>query len=168
MFSDANGQYIGFDEKIHQVASGHAQYANFSGWDIYRSQAQLLALLAPDQAADIAQSLVNDGAQGNGLPKWSLANGETYVQVGDPSDAIIADIYAFGGTNFDTGAALKEMVQQATRANSERPGLNYLQTLGYEPIGGSYSCCNFYGSASASLEYNTADFRVRFFCRSTW
>jgi predicted alpha-1,2-mannosidase len=160
VFSDVNGQYIGFDEKTHQVAAGHAQYANFSGWDIYRSEAQLLALLAPDQAADMAQSLVNDGAQGHILPKWPIANGETYVQVGDPADAIIADIYAFGGTNFDTGAALKEMIQQATRPNTERPGLNYLETLGYEPIDGSYGCCNFYGSAAASLEYNTADFAL--------
>ena len=160
VFSDANGQYIGFDEKIHQAPAGHNQYANFSGWDIYRSEAQLLALLAPAQAADMAQSLVNDGAQGNGLPKWPIANGETYVQVGDPSDAIIADIYAFGGTDFDTRAALAEMVKQATQANPERPGLNYLETLGYEPIGGSYRCCNFYGSASASLEYNTADFAL--------
>jgi predicted alpha-1,2-mannosidase len=160
VFSDANGQYIGFDQKVHQVPAGHAQYANFSGWDIYRSEAQLLALLAPAQAADMAQSLVNDGAQGNGLPKWPIANGETYVQVGDPSDAIIADIYAFGSTDFDTHAALNEMLRQATQGNVERPGLSYLNTLGYEPIGGSYSCCNFYGSAAASLEYNTADFAL--------
>jgi predicted alpha-1,2-mannosidase len=69
VFSDVNGQYIGFDQKIHQIAAGHAQYANFSGWDIYRSEAQLLALLAPAQAADIAQSLVNDGKQGTSLPR---------------------------------------------------------------------------------------------------
>jgi predicted alpha-1,2-mannosidase len=163
VFSDVNGQYIGFDEKIHQVPPGHAQYANFSGWDIYRSEAQLLALLAPAQASDMAQSLVNDGAQGGILPKWPIANGETYVQVGDPADAIIADMYAFGGTNFDTTTALKEMIQQATQANTERPGLNYLETLGYEPVGGSYSCCNFYGSTSASLEYNTADFALSAF-----
>ena len=160
VFSDVNGQYIGFDEKIHQVAPEHAQYANFSGWDMYRSEAQLLTLLAPAQAADMAQSLVNDGAQGNGLPKWPIANGETYVQVGDPADAIIADIYAFGGTDFDTRAAFKEMLQQATQANTERPGLNYLASSGYEPVGGSYSCCNFYGAASASLEYNVADFAL--------
>lgn len=160
IFSDVNGQYIGFDGKVHTVTDGRTQYANFSGWDIYRSEAQLLALLAPNQAGDMAQSLVNDYAQGGILPRWPLANGETYVQVGDPADAIIADIYAFGGTNFDTQAALSAMVKQATQANRERPGVNYMDTLGYQPEGGAYECCNFYGSAAASLEYDTADFAL--------
>ncbi len=163
VFSDVNGQYMGFDGKVHRVRPGHAQYANFSGWDIYRSEAQLLALLAPAQASDMAQSLVNDAAQGAGLPKWSLANGETYEMVGDPADIIIADIYAFGGTDFDTRAALKAMVQQATQANNERPGLNYLDERGYIPMGAVHGCCHFYGSAATSLEYNLADFALSAF-----
>jgi predicted alpha-1,2-mannosidase len=160
IFSDVNGQYIGFDSKVHSVAPGHAQYANFSGWDIYRSEAQLLALLAPEQASDMAQSLVNDYEQGGGLPKWPIANGETYAQVGDPAAAIIADIYAFGGTTFDVRTALNAMIQQATQPNQERPGLKYMQALGYEPVDGSYICCHFYGPAATSLEYDTADFAV--------
>jgi putative alpha-1,2-mannosidase len=36
VFSDVNGQYIGFDGRIHTAANGHTQYANYSGWDIYR------------------------------------------------------------------------------------------------------------------------------------
>ncbi|HUC04010.1 MAG TPA: glycoside hydrolase domain-containing protein, partial [Acidimicrobiales bacterium] len=34
VFSDVNGQYMGFDGHVHTVDPGHAQYANFSGWDI--------------------------------------------------------------------------------------------------------------------------------------
>lgn len=30
-FDDVNGDYIGFDGRIHKVADGHHQYANFSG-----------------------------------------------------------------------------------------------------------------------------------------
>src|SRR4051812_19245042 len=41
VFSDVDGRYIGFDGQIHKATKGHAQYANFSGWDIYRSEAQL-------------------------------------------------------------------------------------------------------------------------------
>lgn len=159
-FSDVNGQYIGFDGRIYNVPAGHAQYANYSGWDIYRSEAQLLSLLAPDQASDMAQSLLNDYTQGGILPKWSLANGESYVQVGDPADPIIADIYAFGGTHFDARGALAAMIQQATQPNQVRPGLNYLEQLGYEPQGGTYGCCNAYGQAATTLEYNTADFAI--------
>ncbi len=166
VFSDVNGQYIGFDGNINSVASGHAQYANFSGWDIYRSEAQLLALLAPSQASDIAQSMLNDYAQSGLLPKWSLANAETYVMVGDPADPILADIYAFGGTNFNTQGALAAMIQEATQANNIRPGLNYLENLGYLPLDGSYGCCDFFGSASTTLEYNSADFAIGSFAQA--
>jgi predicted alpha-1,2-mannosidase len=160
VFSDTNGQYMGFDNAVHTVASGHAQYANYSGWDIYRSQAQLLGMIAPSQASDVAQSAVNDYAQSTRLPKWAQANGESYVMVGDPADAIIADIYAFGGRSFDTAAAKSAMIHEATVANNVRPGLNYLDSIGYLPSDGSYDCCNFYGSVSTTLEYNTADFAL--------
>ncbi|MCO5995508.1 lectin [Actinoallomurus rhizosphaericola] len=160
VFSDANGQYMGFDNAVHTAASGHAQYANYSGWDIYRSQAQLIGMIAPAQASDVAQSAVNDYAQGGRLPKWAQANGESYVMVGDPAAPIIADIYAFGGRDFDTAAAKNAMIHQATVTNNDRPGLNYLSSIGYLPSDGSYGCCNYYGSVSTTLEYDTADFAV--------
>jgi predicted alpha-1,2-mannosidase len=162
--SDTNGQYIGVDGKVHTVDSGHtAEYTNFSGWDIYRSQAQLEALLDPSAASDTAQSMVDDYAQGSMLPKWMENNGETYVMVGDPADPILADYYAFGATNFATSTALTDMVNEATTANNIRPGLNYLESIGYEPADGSYGCCNFYGPTSTTLEYNTADFAISAF-----
>ncbi|GHO83189.1 lectin [Dictyobacter formicarum] len=166
VFSDVNGQYSGFDGQIHTAPKGHAQYANYSGWDIYRSEVQLLALLAPQQTSDIIQSMVNDYTQSGQLPKWAAANGETYVMVGDPADAIISDAYAFGARDFDTRTALAAMIKEATQTNNIRPGLNYLDSLGYEPLGGSYGCCNFYGPASTTLEYNTADFAIGSFAQA--
>jgi predicted alpha-1,2-mannosidase len=161
VISDTNGQYYGFDAKTHTVDSGHsAAYANYSGWDIYRSQAQLEALVAPQVASDTAQSMVDDYAQTGQFPKWSENNGESYVMVGDPADEIIADYYAFGARNFDTSAALADMVKEATATNNNRPGLNYLEQLGWLPSDGSYGCCNFYGPASTTLEYDAADFSV--------
>ncbi|MFD5521134.1 lectin [Streptomyces sp. NPDC127066] len=161
VISDTNGQYYGFDGRTHTVDSGHkAAYANYSGWDIYRSQAQLEALVAPQVASDTAQSMVDDYAQTGIFPKWSENNGESYVMVGDPADAIIADYYAFGARDFDTTTALADMVRQASTTNNDRPGLNYLNSPGYMPHDGSYGCCNFYGPVATTLEYNTADFAV--------
>ena len=62
MFSDENGQYMGYDGKVHTVAPGHAEYANYSGWDIYRDQAQLAAMVAPQQTSDSVTSMLNDYA----------------------------------------------------------------------------------------------------------
>jgi predicted alpha-1,2-mannosidase len=165
VFSDVNGQYFGFDGKTHTVDSGHsALYANYSGWDVYRSQAQLTALVDPSVASDIAQSMVDDYAQTGQLPKWSENNGESYVMVGDPADEIIADYYAFGAHGFDTATALKDMVAEATQAqNTIRPGVGYLETDGYLPADGTYQCCNFYGPVSTALEYDSADAATSFF-----
>ncbi|MEU0038354.1 lectin [Streptomyces sp. NPDC006333] len=161
VISDTNGQYYGFDGRTHTVDTGHrAAYANYSGWDIYRSQAQLEALVAPQVASDTAQSMVDDYAQTGVFPKWSESNGESYVMVGDPADAILADYYAFGARDFDTTTALADMVKQASTANNDRPGLNYLNAPGYMPHDGSYGCCNFYGPVATTLEYNTADFAI--------
>jgi predicted alpha-1,2-mannosidase len=161
VFSDANGQYMGVDGKVHTVDPGHsAFYTNFSGWDIYRTQAQLEALVDPQAASDTAESMVDDYAQGGMLPKWMEDNGETYVMVGDPADSIIADYYAFGARNFDTSSALSDMAAEATNTNNIRPGLNYTNEPGYLPVDGSYGCCNYYGPAATTLEYGTADFAI--------
>jgi predicted alpha-1,2-mannosidase len=165
VYSDDNGQYTGEDGKVHTVDSGHsAFYTNFSGWDIYRTQAQLEALVDPTVASDTAQSMLDDYAQGGVLPKWLLNDGENQTMVGDPADPIIADYYAFGAHNFSTSTALSDMVAEATTANNNRPGLNYLTAPGYMPHDGTYNtCCNFYGPVSTTLEYNTADFAISAF-----
>jgi predicted alpha-1,2-mannosidase len=171
VFSDANGQYPGFDNVVHTVpASQGAQYANFSGWDIYRSEVQLLSTVAPTQTGDMMQSLVNDAAQGGWLPKWGLANDYTDVMNGDAADAIIADAYAFGVRNFDVSQALQEMVKGATVVPTssnegqgfypERPQLaDYLQR-GYTPNVEETSLSPVDNGASQTLEYALADFGI--------
>ncbi len=84
--------------------------------------------------------------------------------VGDPADSILADYYAFGATNFNTSAALSDMVAEATNANNIRPGLNYLNDARIPArTTAATACCNFYGPVSTTLEYNTADFAISAF-----
>ena len=122
VFSDVNGQYRGFDRQVHAVASGqHAQYANFSGWDVYRSQLPLVTLLEPAVGSDIAQSLLNQADQNGGAwDCWTHNTGATHVMEGDPSPAAVAGIYAFGGTHFDAKAALASSDQGGDRADGGR------------------------------------------------
>jgi predicted alpha-1,2-mannosidase len=160
VYSDDNGQYMGFDNKVHTVAPGHAQYANYSGWDIYRSQVQLAALVAPQQTSDSITSMLNDYDQSGMLPKWALNNGESYVMVGDPADSIIADAYAFGARDFDAKHALSAMIDEATQKSNIRPGQSARDDYGYIPSDLSYGCCNFYGPVSTQLEYDSADYAI--------
>jgi len=162
VFSDDNGQYIGADGKVHRLAAGQtAEYTNFSGWDIYRTQAQLEALLDPSAASGAAQSLLNAYDQTGMLPRWQAYGREIYFMVGDPADAILADYYAFGARHFDVRAALAAMIRQASRQGNVRPGLEYLDRLGYLPENGRYGCCDYlYGPVATTLEYDTDDFAI--------
>jgi predicted alpha-1,2-mannosidase len=166
VFSDVNGEYVGFDNQVH-VARGYTQYANYSGWDIYRCEVQLLALLFPFEASDMMQSLVMDAQQGGGLPRWSVANDESGVMVGDPAVPIIASAYAFGAKNFDTRGALKAMLKGAmdpaarSKSYTQRGALGEYLKYGYIPIENEV-----WGSSATTLEYTTADFAIAQFANS--
>ncbi|HKB29689.1 MAG TPA: lectin [Streptosporangiaceae bacterium] len=167
VISDDRGQYTGFDGQSLTASPGHAEYANYSGWDIYRSQVQLAAMVAPQQTSDSIRSMLDDYHQTGALPKWNLGGGESYVMVGDPADPVIADAYAFGARDFDTSAALRAMAAEAAQPNSVRPGLAELQRYGYLPYDHTYGCCNFYGPVSTQLEYDTADYAIAALARAT-
>ncbi len=168
--SDANGEYLGYDGQVHTTESGRVQYGVFSGWDIYRSESQLLGMLAPKEAGDMAESLLMDYEQGGAFPRWGVMTEDSGVMMGDPAAPIIADFYAFGATNFDTDAALKGLVRAATdpsvRARrthtNERDALADYLKLGYVPEhqeGG-------YGNVSMTLEYDSADFALAQFAQA--
>ena len=117
IFNDIDGQFVGFDGRIHQ-AQGFNVYANFSGWDIYRCQVQLLAALFPKETSDMVTSLLEAAQENGGLPLWPVANSESCVMPGNPSPPIISSVYAFGARNFDTKAALAAMLKSATDPNA--------------------------------------------------
>ncbi|HTV38951.1 MAG TPA: GH92 family glycosyl hydrolase [Candidatus Sulfotelmatobacter sp.] len=169
LLDDVNGQYPDMDGKIHSVSPGHQhQYQNIPAWDQYRSLAPLIAVLAPGDAADIAQSMVNYAQQdaatrsnGGGLPRWQQVNRNSGGMVGDGDDIILADDYAFGVNQFDTSAALDAMIKGASTPGTTsdgfevRKGLDEYIKLGYVP-----------GAASVTLEYCNADFALSQFANA--
>jgi predicted alpha-1,2-mannosidase len=167
LFSDANGEYPGFDGEIHSVQPGHAQYTNFAGWDIYRCEVPLLATINPRVAADMATSLLNDAAQGGALPRWPVANGYTGIMNGDSADPILADIYAFGARGFDAKAALSYMIHGANETTGtgqgwyvERPNAAAYIAHGYVPNVKPDSGSAIPNGASETLEYAIDDFSI--------
>ncbi|MDB4995570.1 MAG: alpha,2-mannosidase [Myxococcaceae bacterium] len=163
VFSDADGSYIGFDGKV-KVDAVHPRYANFSGWDVYRSWIHLLALLAPKETSDFVRSLIGAGQECGALPRWSLANDDSGMMVGDPSSPTIAGAYAFGARDFDAAAALALMVKNGSDPSAKcnaavaRPGLaDYLQHGFYSGVGSSNAVD---GHASMTMEYAVADYAV--------
>ncbi|WP_237536528.1 GH92 family glycosyl hydrolase [Streptomyces sp. SID5785] len=164
-FDDADGRYIGFDDKIRTLPEGRTQYANFSDWDTYRTLAPLQAMLFPKQASNMAQSLVNDAEQGGWWPRWPVANDYTGQMTGDNSVPLIANLYAFGARDFDLKTALKYLVKGATSvdhtpgAYQERPGIESYMEHGYadnSEVRGDHSRVG----ASVTLEWAVDDFAI--------
>jgi len=176
LFSDVNGRYAGFDGQTHTVGGRQrAQYANFSGWDVYRSQLMLVTLLDPKIAADMAQSLLNQAAQSHGeWDRWTHNTGATHVMEGDAAAQAVPAIVAFGGTDFDMPAAFASlrraaMVPTANDLSREgcnvacpgqRPSLDKWLAIHYIP-----TQSNAWGGAGETLEDVTADFALGEFAR---
>lgn len=93
--SDVDGRYTGWDQRIHR-AEGFTYYQNWSLWDTYRTQAQLLALLAPREARDMALSVLRVDAEGGWLPKWGYGTVETNIMTGDPVTPYLTNAFQHG------------------------------------------------------------------------
>jgi predicted alpha-1,2-mannosidase len=167
LFSDEDGQYVGFDGKVRSVfeTKQKAQYVNFSDWDIYRNTVQLQTLFDPQRESDMMQSLVNDAVQSGWYPRWPVANDVTYVMGGDSPVVLLSSSWAFGARNFDVETALKYMVKAATQPGrgphngEERPFLAEYLKNGYAPIDKDHI------AASRTLEYASDDFAIAQFAR---
>ncbi|EGX59744.1 hypothetical protein SZN_11213 [Streptomyces zinciresistens K42] len=171
VISDADRRYRGSDGKVRIVGRGQrAMYGTFSGWDVYRSQVQLLTLLNPRVGSDIAQSLYVLSRQNGGVwDRWLHGASGTHVMNGDPSPIALAGIRAFGGTGFDLRGALGSLVKAATvpteadlspagkpiMSVGQRPSLDKYLKLRYMP-----SVSNAWGGAAETLEMSGADFAL--------
>ncbi len=164
--SDVNGDYPGSDGRVHSV-HGRQEYANFSEWDIYRSEIQLESLLVPHDVGDMVQSLVDSAEQGGWLPKWQIVGGDESQISGDSADPIIADAYAMGVRNFDIAAALRYMVKGATQNETghgleiERQYLSQYVDQHYVNAGSlDLTSIDYSIGGSVTLEYALDDFAI--------
>jgi putative alpha-1,2-mannosidase len=140
-------------------------------------------MLYPEQASDLAQSLVADWRESGWLPGWSVGPGQTNVSPGDPAAPAIASIHALGARSFDQRAALQAMVHGATQTGTsanagyvERPGLGEYLALGYVPYDINVQTAAesresgfalVRGTAATTLEYAIADFAIARFAASS-
>jgi predicted alpha-1,2-mannosidase len=167
---DVDGRYAGFDNQVH-TATGFTPYQNFSLWDTYRPQNQLLEMLEPQVARDVALSIVAIGRDGGWLPRWALANSETNIMTGDPVTPFLVEAWSKGllaGNEQEAYALLKKnatSVPPAASPHNGRSGVDFYTARGYLPSGlkvgtdcadkgGDNDCAR---PASATLEYAAAD-----------
>ena len=133
-FSDADGLYAGADHKVHKT-KGFTYRTVFSGWDVFRSQYPLLAILRPDVANDMVNSLMQQAElSGNGyLPRWEIVGAESGCMVGDPAVSVIAEAYLNGIRGYDVQKAYDLCRQTVEETQSGRNNRKEYETLGYVP-----------------------------------
>ncbi|WP_404205711.1 GH92 family glycosyl hydrolase [Streptomyces wuyuanensis] len=155
-FDDVNGEYQGYDGKVHKVAGGRHHYVTYAGWDAYRSQAQLVALLFPKVGSDINQSIVEMVGQTGKWPNWPHLNQPQQKMSGDSLQSLLSSIDAFGSTDYDRRAALQSM-----KDTQSLPADRTLRRHGYQ-----YTSVGFVenrkqdAATSKTLEYAIDDFGI--------
>ncbi|MEV5878923.1 GH92 family glycosyl hydrolase [Streptomyces sp. NPDC052101] len=164
---DTDGRYLGWDRRVHH-ADGFTYYQNWSLWDTYRTQAQLLALLAPTEARDMARSVVAIDEDGGWLPKWGYGPVETNIMSGDPVTPFLTTAYQMGLLKGFEERAYRALKKNADgippaglpgigrEANAEylaRGFAPFVQDRPYAKMGDS----DYHHGASVTLEYALAD-----------
>ena len=108
-FTDVNGEYLGFDKKVH-TADGFTYRTDMSLWDTVRTTNPLYTLIAQDIQRDCLNSLVTMSQQGAGvIPRWPQGAGYTGSMFGDSANIMITESYLKGITDFDVEKAYEAM-----------------------------------------------------------
>ncbi|MET8921884.1 GH92 family glycosyl hydrolase [Streptomyces sp. NPDC004623] len=165
--SDVDGRYTGWDQRIHK-AKGFTYYQNWSLWDTYRTQAQLLSLLAPHESRDMAISVLKIDEDSGWLPKWGYGTVETNIMTGDPVTPFLTNAYQQGlleGYEEQAYRALKKNADGVPPADSAPVGREankeyladgfapYIKGRAHVKPGDS----DYDHGASATLEYALSD-----------
>jgi predicted alpha-1,2-mannosidase len=148
IYEDANGQYMGHDGRAHE-SDGYTHYVNFSLWDTYRGENQLLALIQPARYSDMMRSLLAIHEQVGRLPQWALNNALPDYMIGDPVQQTIVDGFCRGLIPRTEAEIYYDALRHQAFAVRHSWDPQYVER-GW--IAG--------GGASATLEYAIADFAL--------
>jgi predicted alpha-1,2-mannosidase len=151
VFEDVDGRYLGGDNQV-RVADDRVHYANFSSWDTYKGQNQLLATLWPDRYRDMTLSLLAFARESGKLPRWGEQNLDASHMSGDPVIPMVVDGFCRGVLDdvdpSQLDALYAEMAELVDRREQE------WHALGYLPLQKSSR------GAGTTLEYGVADFAL--------
>ena len=166
VYMDADGQYKGIDQNVHQAwssdfsrpssAKGPAKagtpnwnnYTTFSLWDTYRALHPFFNIIQPTRDRDMIRSMMAhyDQSPEHMLPVWSHYANENWCMIGYHSVSVIADAIVTGNlTGPEANKALDAMVQTAHTQYYD--GIGYYEQYGYVPEDKNST------SVSKTLEY---------------
>jgi predicted alpha-1,2-mannosidase len=159
IFNDSNGEYLGFDKKVHHV-DDFQYFTDLSLWDTFRTVHPLYTLIAKKDQRDMVVSLIKMLEQGGWLPRWPSGNGYTNSMLGTPADIVIADSYLKGIREFDVERAYQAM--RATALEPTPPGAKFSGRKGINDYLKYQYCPSdlMRESVSRTLEFGWEDFAI--------
>jgi predicted alpha-1,2-mannosidase len=167
VYDDADGKYREFgtgttlNPTVKELAPGQEhEYVTYSGWDQYRGQSQLIALLFPKVGDDIAQSITDLATQTGHWYNWPHLGSGQDKQQGDALQTMVASYAAFGDTGFDEGAALDSMLSTQSLPGTGSTRSNLLSDVAVGWIEDRNSV-----ATSTTLDYAMADFDIAQFAK---
>lgn len=161
LHSDVDGRYKGPDGNIHRDTRPH--YSQYSLWDSYRGQNQLLAEIQPTRYRDMVRSLLDFQRQGGQLPRWQQGPVDASHMSGDPVIPFIGEAWCRGLLDGGERRAALRAMQTLEASRRERIALGYIPVPKpdnvFEQIAGGS------GVAGTTLEYGIADFALALMAR---
>ncbi len=107
-FTDVNGQYLGFKEKVG-LAEDFTYRTDLSLWDTFRTTHPLYALIAPQVQLDSIKSLILMAKEDGIFPRWPSGTGDSGSMFGTPANMVIAESYLKGIDDFQVEEAFEFM-----------------------------------------------------------
>ncbi|TKC63642.1 glycoside hydrolase family 92 protein [Pedobacter hiemivivus] len=129
LYSDADGKYRGFDDKIH-TAKDFDQYTVFSLWDTFRAAHPLFTITRPEKVNHFIKSMLSQYQESGLLPVWPLVGSETNCMIGYHAIPVITDAYFKGFRSYDVNLAYKAIKASAMQ---DQFGIQYLKKFNYVP-----------------------------------
>ena len=162
IFQDVDGNYLGLDKKIHNIADGQNpkskiqnpksdNYTIFSLWDTFRAAHPLYTIIDQKRTVDFINTFIHQYEQGGRLPVWELAGNETDTMIGYHAVSVIADAMAKRIKGFDY-----EKAYEAAKHSAE---LNHFGLEAYKRRG-YISMEDEQESVSKTLEYAYNDYCI--------
>jgi len=142
IISDINGEYRGFDDKVHKV--DFFMFSTFSLWDTFRATHPLFTIIVPELVDDMVFSMYEQFKQSGELSIWPLWCNETECMTGYHSIPVIVDA-VFKGLVNNMLDSLYLAVKNTLMLNKR--SLNYYKEYGYIPYNKAHN------SVTNTLEY---------------
>ncbi|HWH29596.1 MAG TPA: GH92 family glycosyl hydrolase [Mycobacteriales bacterium] len=151
VFKDVDGRHLGHDGAV-RTSDGFTQYTNFSSWDTYKGQNQLLATVWPDRYRDMLLSLLQIARERGHLPRWAEQNLDPAHMSGDPAIPLVVDGFCRGVLDDVDPALVDELYAEMVELVDRRE--TAWHDKGYLPLQTSSR------GAGTTLEYGVADFAL--------